>query len=368
MKRVLIAALIFLLLSFCFTSCGIIEYEKPDIQQTFSDEFLDTFLDNYSVRDPNLHYYTAEEYGGYISRAELDNKYDFNGTYSDSGYDLRISQLSNIDQTQFVLGARCRYLSNNIVFAAWEDSFYVYSHKDAPDPLLDWTVSNIQVYNIDPPFDSVTEEYKNGLGNLLKEEDIIFSWKDEGSSQALMDDILKAARGENDMQSGEMIMDMCIKHEYPARSVLVIRFEESENIFWGAELCVVGNSFAIKHYNDDVYSVDRSNPIYSKLGEPATKILNGIFPVIAEIDPERTDLPQGSDFSTVVADMSYKDIVAEIGLPQRIITDTSKIDSGCSFAVEYDTKDSGIYTIAFKRTVNGSLTAMGIDQKNNLYD
>ena len=360
MKKVLIVALAFLLLIVSLVGCTNRNlYESPEINQTFSDEFLDTFLDNYSVRDPNLYYYTAEEYGGLIARSEIEQKLNIEHSLFD---DLLLAKIDDADMDQFMLGTRyIEKLNLNLLGHGEEAHCYVYSHKDAPDPIKDWTVKSIELYTVserasDHYFSDTDNDYQQGFGTYLKNEGkIIHSWENNEDNQAFISDVLSAIKSESNNTFDYFPFQDCISPNSPVHkyTYIVISFKECSGIVWAADLIVDLNSFQIAHYIDDNGQTltQRQKGVLKSLSADSNSLLDSFFNTLVTVDTNPSILPNYSDFEGITENMTYEAVVSMVGFPHSIVYDYY----GYGIEARYDTVEGKVYQISFERYNDGKL-------------
>ena len=166
MKRIIT---LFLTLSLCLslTSCGnfaMVRYnpyvyldgeilfdskEIPDHSDNFDEDFFDSFEEDY-VFASNLAYYSASEW-------EAEEECD----HESARVRYRFSMIDGAEDKQFV----ARSLVNRSKFPALADvmcHLEIFRHKDAPDPMIDWTIKSVSIIALD---------YTEIVGNTSYETD-----------------------------------------------------------------------------------------------------------------------------------------------------------------------------------------------------
>ena len=147
---------IFLTLSICLslTSCGnfaMVRYnpyvyldgdilfdskEIPDHSDNFDEDFFDSFEEDY-VYASNLAYYSASEWE---AEEECDHEY--------ARVRYRFSMIDGCEDKTFV----ARSIVNRSKFPALADvtcNLEIFRHKDAPDPMIDWTIKSVSIIALD---------------------------------------------------------------------------------------------------------------------------------------------------------------------------------------------------------------------------
>lgn len=160
---------LFLTLSLCLslTSCGnfaMVRYnpyvyldgeilfdskEIPDHSDNFDEDFFDSFEEDY-VFASNLAYYSASEW-------EAEEECD----HESARVRYRFSMIDGAEDKQFV----ARSLVNRSKFPALADvtcHLEIFRHKDAPDPMIDWTIKSVSIIALD---------YTEIVGNTSYETD-----------------------------------------------------------------------------------------------------------------------------------------------------------------------------------------------------
>ncbi len=362
MKKVLIATLAFLLLTVSLTGCFSYRVEVPEVKQTFSDEFMNAFLDNYSVRDPHLYYYTAEEYGGIISQNDVRRKikpifYDF---------ELMLAKIDDADMDQFMLGTRYRpEIDLNYIGNPEEAYHYVYSHKDAPDPIRDWTVKSIELYTSAEHQDhnnslKANNEYKQGFGLYLKKEgQLLHSWENNEDNRDFISDVISTIISEqkNDPSNNfdENVMrgklfhlsPLVPEHQY---TYIVISFQECSGIVWISDFVKYKDDvFQIARYNIHNEVGNRDSGILISLSRESSLIFDTAFNTLITVDPKPSTLTNCSDFDRITEGMTYEEVVSILGSPQKVNDGKDRI------SVNYNTVEGKVGLIYFTRRRTGEL-------------
>lgn len=108
----------------------------PDHSDNFDEKFFESFEENY-VYSSNLAYYSA-------SKWEAEEECD----HESARVRYRFSMIDGAEDKQFV----ARSLVNRSKFPALADvmcHLEVFRHKDAPDPMIDWTIKSVSIIALD---------------------------------------------------------------------------------------------------------------------------------------------------------------------------------------------------------------------------
>lgn len=344
------------------TGCSDTIYvEVPEIKTPFSDEFMNAFLDNYSVRDPHLYYYSAEEYGGIVSEFDVRHNFKPEG----SAFELRLAKINDADMSQFILGTRYRHGYNLGFFGAPEQAYhYVYSHKDAPDPLKDWTVKSIELYTAsraqDIEHSEENLEYKQGFGLYLKKEgQLLHSWANNEDNKDFISDVVSTLNSEykttarNEFNSANMgvklfqLSPIVPAHEY---TYIVISFQECSGIVWISNFIKYEEDcFKIAKYNPHNEFHMRDSGTLINLSLESSVIFDTVFNTLITVDPKPSTLPTCSDFEKITEGMTYEEVVSVLGLPHKMSDGTTII------SVNYNTVEGKVGLIYFTRRRTGEL-------------
>ncbi len=108
----------------------------PDHSDNFDEDFFDSFEEDY-VYASNLAYYSASEW-------EAEEECD----HESARLRYRFSMIDGAEDKQFV----ARSLVNRSKFPALADvmcHLEIFRHKDAPDPMIDWTIKSVSIIALD---------------------------------------------------------------------------------------------------------------------------------------------------------------------------------------------------------------------------
>lgn len=121
----------------------------PDHSDNFDEDFFDSFEEDY-VYASNLAYYSASEW-------EAEEERD----HESARVRYRFSMIDGAEDKQFV----ARSLVNRSKFPALADvmcHLEIFRHKDAPDPMIAWTIKSVSIIALD---------YTEIVGNTSYETD-----------------------------------------------------------------------------------------------------------------------------------------------------------------------------------------------------
>ncbi len=108
----------------------------PDYSDNFDEAFISSFEDNY---EPN---YRLGFYSASVWEAEIEKKIEV------SNHKYRFSLIDGFENKDYVVRSHV----SRTKFPALADvdcELYVYQHKDAPDPMTDWTIKSLSVIEVD---------------------------------------------------------------------------------------------------------------------------------------------------------------------------------------------------------------------------
>ena len=216
--------------------------EIPDHSDNFDEDFFDSFEEDY-VFASNLAYYSASEW-------EAEEECD----HESARVRYRFSMIDGCEDKQFV----ARSLVNRSKFPALADvvcHLEIFRHKDAPDPMIDWTIKSVSIIALD-----YTENI--GTTNYETDTDLRNTNSFPGKMYITMEDLYRNYMSlydtderrlctfdrESDPELMEMIKEgyaSSVHPEYSERLEIypfnshhsydcyaVIRFEENENIVY----------------------------------------------------------------------------------------------------------------------------------------
>ncbi len=180
MKRI-ITFIITLCLCLSLTSCGnfaMVRYNPhvyfdaeilfdskkiPDHSDNFDEEFFESFDEDY-VYESYLGYYSASEWE---AEEECDNEF--------ARVKYRFSMIDGFEDKQFIARSRV----HRSKFPALADVYCdleIFRHKDAPDPIKDWTIKSFSVILVD---------FLCNLGTTVYETDTDTKNHEQNSKQKL---------------------------------------------------------------------------------------------------------------------------------------------------------------------------------------
>lgn len=254
----------------------------PDYSENFDEEFISSFEENYAP-DYHLGYYSASKW-----EAEIEEKIDI------SKHKYRFSLIEGVDNKEFVV---LSHVSRS-KFPALADvycSLDVYRHKDAPNPMTDWTIKSVSVIALDfhEYLSSSNYETETDAKNMKDPQSYIIFEELAVKQMSLFDNADRRVcefDRENDPALIEMIEKSYIS---PAKNVtpfrlthqvdtedsllqfefyIVIKFEENDNIVWTCKL--ERDQYYDILYFDSLKGYSEKTVID---GEYAEKIFSSIF-------------------------------------------------------------------------------------------
>ena len=218
----------------------------PDYSESFDEEFISSFEDNYAP-DYHLGYYSASKW-----EAEIEEKNEI------SKHKYRFSLIEEVDNKEFVVRSHV----SRSKFPALADvycSLDVYRHKDAPNPMTDWTIKSVSVIALDfhEYLSSSNYETETDAKNMKDPKSYIIFEELAVKQMSLFDNADRRVC-EFDRENDPALIEMIEKsYVSPVKSVIshslthqiknngklqdlnyyiVIRFEENDNIVWSDKL------------------------------------------------------------------------------------------------------------------------------------
>ncbi len=294
MKRIkLLIIPITLILILTLVSCS---FERDDAlkipksSDNFSEDFMDSFLLDYSLSDPHLYYFTA-------SPIEV-NKYHNLGNLPNGAYDLYLARIDDLPKEQFVAVADQR---DKPTFEGY-GSVFVYQRYDAPVPMRDFTVSSVsvlesiaapdqdvQVYDLR----SISDGVQNYLDTFFKEENtIIYAEYTAEEHPTIVSDLQSAYSKAIPLKGTVRTGEMRPWHSMPNNGnamvscYLLFKFEETDNLVWMVDLVKrteneETNYYYFYSYYDVTPKTNEDGKEY--LDYEKKKVLAPISPEVAEI-------------------------------------------------------------------------------------
>lgn len=243
MKKIII-----LILVLCCLLCSCSEKDfMPSTSKNFGSEFLETFWQEYHVFDPHLKYVSASRW-----EVKVDIN-DRNITHNDND-EFYFSLIDNTSKSQFVAVTEYQYL-----FApGGGHSYYpnLYQHIDAPNPMRDYTISQITLfcadYFLESEIDNIRDFYEahaiaqNYFEYLMKDTQEIASY-DRSSYAEYLDSINVSYEEALTIRRN---FEMCAP-ELPKKGIprqvyyILVSFEENENLKWVSNLYCDGEKIYV---------------------------------------------------------------------------------------------------------------------------
>ena len=261
MKKILSITLVLIVL-FQMTSCF-----KKKQSKTFSQEFQDHFLGNYSQVDPEISYFEANEVETRLKvRASLEN---------DFVNELQLAKIKDVDDLSFVAVIACKYRLPMFMY-----SKAVYQTKDAPVPMRDWHIKKIFLSDMKSYINARPDysEYQNPHQKQLNEDHLcaVFEF---GKDDLLVNAVVEAYQNAS------------LSEKYPSVEIhtstssfyfsFVVQFEECPNICWNTRIYYHSGKYYISVMNER----DENDP--SKWVEKYGELDERIYPMIVPFFEEK---------------------------------------------------------------------------------
>ena len=242
MKKIAVFLLILVLCTQLF-SCN--SSNLPLTSDNFSQEFVDTFLDNYRLVDPQLAYVTASPWEVEI-KVNNDEK-------------LYLSLIDTVDKAYFVsVTERVDYY-----MGAPSYEVFVYQTSTAPIPMKDWTIKSIRVLEVTP----IAETKENALSfserymeALLSSSTVLHTYDNDNGSDFL--DMIKSAYSTAEtLPSHPGIIRGTDSNQpnYLRYYSLLVEFNECDNIIWHTYLFEYSDNSDNIYFECTTYDTDDVN-------------------------------------------------------------------------------------------------------------
>ena len=256
---------IILLLTLCLcctlTSCGVVVNPYvyfdsdillgadriPDHSDNFDEEFFKTYEEDYII-DNRYAFYSASGW-----EAEEESKKDDIRTYK------RFSMIDGFENKEFISVSHSQRQSFPILESGycW---IYVARHKDAPDPMKDWTIKSISIIasdkghmpsetNYETATDAKYAEQKNNKSyitleqlsvrqmSLFDTEEFRICTFNRENDALLLDTFIESYYSPTQSDSFSDAFGLTGKPDtFGTDFYLIVRFEESDNIVWCDQL------------------------------------------------------------------------------------------------------------------------------------
>ena len=264
MKKVFMLLLVIVLFT-QFFSCQ--RNNLPLTSDNFSQDFVNSFLDNYRLVDPQLAYVTASPW-------EVEVKVD-------NDERLYLSLIDNVDKAHFVS------VTERVAYHMGPPSYmvFVYQTADAPKPMKDWTIKNIRVLEVTPIAE--TEENallfsENYMEALLASSNVLHTYNNDNGLDFL--DMIKSAYlTAETLQSHPGIIKGTdsSQPDYLRYYSLMIEFNESDNIIWHSYLFEDSDNiyFECTTYNADDFK--RYGFSMAKISEEFVEEIRGLIKTLS---------------------------------------------------------------------------------------
>lgn len=260
MKKSLLLLFIFVLCTQLF-SCN--SNNLPSTSDNFSQDFMNSFFDNYRLVDPQLAYVTASPW-------EVEIKVD-------SDEKLYLSLIDNVDKAQFVS------VTERTAFYMGPPSYrlFVYQTSTAPVPMKDWTIKSIRILEV-PAFveseDNVLLHSKNYRENILASSTVLHTY-DNNSSDFF--DMIKNAYSM--AETAELLSSPITYTEKTTEDhmlhfySLLIEFNESDSIIWHSYLFEDSDNIYFECTTYDAEDVERDGFSLAKIDDKYVEQIRGLI-------------------------------------------------------------------------------------------
>ena len=260
----------------------------------------------------------------------------------------------------------------NFIGHSEEAYHYVYSHKDAPDPLKDWTVKSIELYtSLEHPDHNTSlkdnDKYKEGFALYLKKEgQLLHSWANNEDNVEFVSDVVSTLVTEDteynsdpsnhfsDVVNSDLfyLSPIVSEHKY---TYIVISFQECNGIVWISDFVKNKDDvFQIARYNIHNEVGERDTGVLKNLSRESSEIFDTVFNTLVEVDAKQSTLPSCSDFEKITEGMTYEEVVSLLGLPHKAIDGDTRV------SVNYETVEGDRVDVYFTRRRTGKLVVSNI--------
>lgn len=264
MKKLFVLLLILLL---CIQLFACDRNDLPLTSDNFSQDFVNSFSDDYRLVDPQLAYVTASPWEIEI-KVNNDEK-------------LYLSLIDTVDKAHFVsVTERKDYYMGSPSY-----NVFVYQTADALSPMKNWTIKSIRVLEVTP----IAETKRNALSlserymeTLLASSAVLHTYDNDNGSDFL--DMIKSAYSTAEiLQSHPPLVRGTDSNQpsYLRYYSLLIEFNESDSIIWHSYLFEDADNiyFECTTYGSD--DVDRNDFSMAKIGEEFVEEIRGIIDTLS---------------------------------------------------------------------------------------
>ena len=251
--------LIILLLTLCMfvSSCG---SGLPLRSETFNDDFIESFYENYSLVDPQLAYFSAPWF-----EVEIPKVKDQEGANT-----ICLGLIDREDKSLFVSVSENNGVNHYV---------HVYQSDKAPVPMMDWTIKKVSIFYTGLRYTSYVgwREVENdkeiyNLQTAFKyhlDKSILIQEYDPINNASLINSIKDAYV--DALPSPKSNNTGCIfnfdpngpNHYY----CIMVEFEESDNIVWWSNLYEGNGELYLKCNNYKYHEYEKYQNYYFKLPE-----------------------------------------------------------------------------------------------------
>ena len=133
MKKICLFAMIISIL-FTFFSCSA-KPLLPKYSETFDKDFVDSFFEEYTLRDLQLRYFSAAPYEVEIKQNLKNGKIFY----------WRLAELQNVDKKDYL--AVTLGIDDAVLFMGYTrcDYFCVYQNVESQNPIEEWTIKSVSL-------------------------------------------------------------------------------------------------------------------------------------------------------------------------------------------------------------------------------
>ena len=267
MKNIVVLLLIIVLCTQLF-SCQ--KNSLPSTSDNFSKDFVNSFLDNYRLVDPQLAYVTASPWEIEIKGNNHEKLYYY------------LALIDNVDREQFISVTERK----DYYMGAPSYRLFVYQTSAAPTPMKDWTIKSIRVLEV-PSFidseDNVLLHSKNYRENILASSTVLHTYDNNNASDFF--DMIKnaysmaetAERLSSSITYADKTTEDHMLHFYS----LLIEFNESDSIIWHSKLLKASDNIYFECTTYDANDIDRKSFSMAKIGEEYVEEIRGLIKTIS---------------------------------------------------------------------------------------
>ena len=259
MKKVFMLLLVIVLFT-QFFSCQ--RNNLPLTSDNFSQDFVNSFSDNYRLVDPQLAYVTASPW-------EVEIKID-------NDEKLYISLIDSVDKAQFVSVTE----REDYYMGAPSYNVFVYQTSDAPTPMKDWTIKSIRVLEVTPIAETKENALlfsENYMEALLASSNVLHTYDNDNGSD-FFDMIKSAYSTAGTLKSHPSIIRETNSNQpdYLRYYSLLVEFNENDNIIWHSYLFEDSDNIYFDCTIYDADDIERNGFSMAKIDEKFVEEIRGL--------------------------------------------------------------------------------------------